>query len=348
MLAKHFEFIDRRSVRYLTDWLVDGFVSHYVYESRDSFYPHSHFGAGGDPLYAVREAYRALPARAQSKLRSAVEGLLTIGAPDALFSGSSEVSVETKLNLLSIVSTLAAETGSLRGAPIIADAVTSKIEQWGSDEHQKVAFALGLRGLVGIASEAKRHPSYSHADAAIVESSLVRAICSPRFDSRYIARCAYALLQICEDAFFRHYEALLREHFFRMHEADSTELEHAHLTADLIVDRLPKQLMAFAPKMEIMGPRPRDLWMLRAWDSPHSKFFLHRPDRNAGKLALTRRSSAASKITRSPTIAFENSSFYKYQVKSTIEQGISTVAGVIKFAGLTSITSILKPPQARH
>lgn len=340
----HLDFFDKRSVNYLTDWLIDGFISYYVYDQLDGFYPHSSFGVTGDPLFAIREAYVNLTSKSQSKLRRAIEGLLVIATPGSSIRCGGDMTVQMRLNLLSIISILMAETGGLEASSRLANLGTIELEGWGGKGSQREAYTLVLRGLVAIASGARMHSSFNRVSASAIEASLVRMICSPLFESRFVARSAYALMEVGEESFFRNYETLLRDHFLKLHEADSAEQDHAHLTADLIVDRLPKQLMGFASRMEVSGERPRDVWMLNAWDSPRSKFFLHRPDRNAARLALARRHQHADCSVRSPAISIENSNFFRYQVRSALDQGIPAVRGIIDSAGLRNISSILKPP----
>ena len=345
-ISPHLIFLERRPVQYISDWMLEGFLGHYVLQSSDAFYPHSYFSGAGDPLAAVSHVYQSSPPRVQTKLRKAVEGLALLLGPEAALREVRAIDSTTRLRLFSVISVLLSEVAGFDAIPRIVDSSTLGVDVWGSAENSKLAYATGLRTLVDMALTAKNHANFYKSTATTIEASLIRLICTPDFESRFAAQCAHALIEISPETFFEHYFNLIGVHLSRLHSEGPREIEHAHRTADLIAEKLPKQLMIFAKSMEIAGPTARDAWILRAWDDQRSQFLLHRASGDPSQLSLARRFDRTTRPSRTPAITLRNPSFSKYQVRSSIDSRIPLVAaGGRLFAGaLKSINMLLKPP----
>lgn len=345
MPSPHLIFLERRPVQYISDWMLEGFHGHYVLNASDAFYPHSYFSGAGDPLAAVSHVYQSSPPRIQTKIRKAVEGLALLLSPEATLREVRAIDSTTRLRLFSVITVLLSEVAGFDAIPRVVDSSTLGVDVWGSAENSKLAYATGLRTLVDMALSAKKHANFYKSTASIIEASLIRLICAPDFESRFAAQCAHALIEINPETFFEHYFNLIGSHLSRLHREDPREIEHAHLTADLIAEKLPKQLMTFAKSMEIVGPTARDAWILRAWDDQRSQFLLYRASGDSSQLSLARRFDRTTRPSRTPAITLRNLNFSKYQVRSTIDSRIPLVAsnGHLFVEVLKGINMVLKP-----
>lgn len=334
---EHPEIFIKRSSRYISDWLLDGFIKYYVDEATDAFYPYSSFGANGDPLYALLRVYDESTAKIQTKIRSAVESLALLVVPDSASARIRAIDSQKRLQLLSIVSTAVSETGCFGSVPRLIETVTTNLELWGNPEHKKLAFAFVLRCLIDLSINAKRHSSFSSLVRNDVESLIIRLVISDQFIPQYAAKAAHALISIAPETFFNNYLNFIAPRLLRMHQLNPEERHHAHATADIIAERLPKQLATFAPKMKVIGHNPRDAWMLLAWDNPHSNFEIVRSGGDASVITLKRRITKEADTVRAG-LALRNLDFSLFELHTPIR--LSTFPG--NMAGRNDIELVFK------
>lgn len=314
-------FLKTKSRSYLADWLTDALVEHYGEDNPDAFYPHSSFGADGDPIFTICHVYRNSPAFIQTRLRSAIAGSTVLALNGAAIARVPKYDLEKRLGLLSVVCTLASETGCVDGIPRLTDSATVGLETWGTEEQRTRAFALVLRCVADLSISSESHSNLTGSALKALESNLTRLIFSDGFRPQYAPRCAHALLLLNPGTFFRYYDEVLGRHIQDFHAIDKEEEEHSYATADIIAERSKIELMRFASKLQVAGPEPRDLWLLNAWNRPSSKFLLFRKGKDPNRLFLTKRQRSGSGL-RLP-IALDNPNFYKIELTSDIQDIVS-------------------------
>ena len=316
----HLEFLERKSRPYIRDWYVAGFIGFFIDSETDSFYPHSSFSESGDPVADVRRAYRLLEPRGQSRLRDAVGAAVIVANQDAAMEKVRRLKMGERLRLAQVLGVMVAETGCVDGVLQLAESLLAVEPHAESEVDASNAFAIALRTLIDTSLALASHTSRSRDAVERLKACLVRLVASSSFRSQYAPRCAHAYAVLDPSTFFDFYFDVLGQHISSLHDQDNEELEHAHATADFIAERLPKQLMQFAPRFQVLGSRARDRWLMRAWDSHGSKHVLIRAERDSGRLLLARRPASGQNLSAIRGLRLTNNDFCKYEIRTGLSQ----------------------------
>lgn len=316
----HLAFLERKSRAYVRDWYVGGFVGFFIDSDSDAFYPHSSFSASGDPVADVRHAYRLLGPRGQSRLRDAVGAATIVANHNAAIDKVRRLTLVDRLRLAQVLGAMVVETGCVDGVLQIADFLLAVESPEDSGSIASYAFAIALRTLVELSLTLSAHTSRSKDAVERLKACLVRLIASTKFRSQYAPRCAHAYAVLDPSTFFEFYFEVLGQHISRLHEQDKEELAHAHATADFIVERMPKQLIQFAPRLQVLGVRARDRWLMNAWDSRDSQHVLIRTERDSRRIFLARRPSPGQNLSAIRGLRLTNDDFPKYEIRTGLSQ----------------------------